>query len=133
MAKKLSYWERRYLKDKAASVNRAEDYLIKEQQKLYSSAGKEIEKEIEKLYQNFASQQNITLSEARRMIKDADFRRIDWQELIEESLSCTQKLQGAEKLPEDVIARIEKQHKQLEAQIEAYSRRGGFPIWNCGR
>lgn len=124
MAKKLSYWERRYLKDKAASVNRAEDYLIKEQQKLYSSAGKEIEKEIEKLYQNFARQQNITLSEARRMIKDADFRRIDWQELIEESLSCTQKLQGAEKLPKDVIARIEKQHQQLEAQIEAYSRRG---------
>lgn len=124
MAKKLSYWERRYLKDKAASINRAEDYLLKEQKRLYSSAGDEIRKEIEKLYQNFADQQNITLAEAKERIKDADFRRIDWKELIRESRSCAERLKGADKLPGDIVAALEKQHQELEAQIALYSRRG---------
>ena len=84
MAEKLSYWERRHLKDKAASVNRAEDYLLKEQQKLYSQASREIQKEIEKLYQRFADQQHITLAEAKRQVSGADFRKIDWQGKIDE-------------------------------------------------
>lgn len=124
MAKKISYWERRHLKDKAASINRAEDYLLKEQKRLYRSAGDEMRKEIEKLYQNFADQQNITLAEAKERIKDADFRRINWKELISESRSCAERLKGADKLPGDIMAAIEKQHQELEAQIALYSRRG---------
>lgn len=124
MAGRLSYWERRYLKDKAASVNRSEDYLLKEQQKLYSQAAAEIEKEIEKLYQKFSNQQHITLAEAKRRISDADFKKINWQEMIEQSKNYTAGLSGLEKLPGDVVAGIERQHQNLEEQIKLYSRRG---------
>ncbi len=124
MAGRLSYWERRYLKDKAASVNRSEDYLLKEQQKMYSQAAEEIEKEIRKLYQKFADQQHVTLAEAKRKISDADFRKIDWQGMIMQSGNYTSGLQNGERLPGDVIARIEKQHQDLEEQMRLYSRKG---------
>lgn len=124
MAGRLSYWERRYLKDKAASVNRSEDYLLKEQQKLYSQAAEEIEKEIGKLYQRFADQQHVTLAEAKRKISDADFRKIDWQGMIKQSGNYTSGLSNGEKLPGDVIAGIEKQHQDLEEQMKLYSRKG---------
>ncbi|MCM1192705.1 MAG: minor capsid protein [Acetatifactor muris] len=124
MGKKLSYWERRSLKDKAASVNRAEDYLLKEQQKLYSQAAEEIQKEIEKLYQAFADQEDITLAEAKRWISGADFSRIDWQGMIKESQEHLSGKPEAEKLPGSVAARIEKQHQDLEAEMRLYSRKG---------
>ena len=76
------YWERRYLKDKAASVNWTEDYLAKQQKKLYSQAEQEIQAEIEKLYQKFADSEKITLAEAKQKIKDADFRKIDRKSVV---------------------------------------------------
>lgn len=124
MAGRLSYWERRYLKDKAASVNRSEDYLLKEQQKLYSQAAEEIEKEIGKLYQKFADQQHVTLAEAKRKISNADFRKIDWQGMIKQSANYASGLLDGEKLPGDVIAGIEKQHQDLEEQMKLYSQKG---------
>ena len=124
MAGKLPYWERRHLKDKAASINRAEDYLTKEQQKLYRQASEEIQAEIEKLYQKFADQQDITLAEAKRQVSNADFRKIDWQGMINESKDFYSRLHGAEDIPGDVAARMEQQHQELEAQMALYSRRG---------
>lgn len=124
MAEKLPYWERRHLKDKAASVNRAEDYLIKEQQKLYKQASEEIQEEIEKLYQRFADQQDITLAEAKRQISNADFRKINWQDMINESKEFFPKMHGTGNIPGDVAARMEQQHQELEAKMELYSRRG---------
>lgn len=121
---KLPYWERRSLKDKAASANRAEDYLAREQQRLYSQASEEIRREIEKLYQRFADQQDITLAEAERQVRSADFRDIDWQGMINESKDFYSKLHGAENIPGEVAARMERQHQELEAQIALYSRRG---------
>ena len=41
------YWEKRYLKDKAAAVNRAEKYIAGEQRKYYAQAQKEIREDIE--------------------------------------------------------------------------------------
>lgn len=123
MAGKLPYWERRHLKDKAASVNRAEDYLAKEQQKLYKQAADEIQEEIEKLYQRFAGQ-HITLAEAKRQVSSADFRKIDWQGMIDESKDYLSKLPEAGELSGNVVAMMEKQHQDLEAQMALYSRRG---------
>lgn len=44
MAGKLSYWERRQLKDKAEAVNRSEKFLLKEERKAYLEAKEEIGK-----------------------------------------------------------------------------------------
>lgn len=124
MEGKLPYWERRSLKDKAASVNRAEDYLLKEQKKFYSQASEEIREEIEKLYQKFADQQDITLAEAKRQVSNADFRKIDWQGMINESKDFYSRLRGVGDIPGDVAVRMEQQHQELEARIALYSCRG---------
>ena len=124
MAGTFSYWERRQLKDKAEAVNRSEKFLLKEERKAYLEAKEEIGKEVEKLYQNFADKNHITLAEAKKQVREADFKKIDWQGMIRESRECTAKLKGKDKLPGDVVARLEKQHQELEKKMELYARRG---------
>ena len=36
-------------------------------------------------------------------------------------------------LPEEVIEALEKQHKELEDRMAAYTKRGRSPIWSLGR
>lgn len=117
-----SYWERRYLKDKAASINRAEDYLAKQQKKLYSQAEQEIQGQIEKLYQRFANAEQISLAEAKRLVSDADFRRIDWEAMLEKSKSQCEQLK--EDLPDEVKRNLERQHQELDQTMKAYAKRG---------
>lgn len=117
-----NYWEKRYLKDKAASINRAEDYLAKQQKKLYTQAEQEIQKQIEKIYERFAKASEITLAEAKQYIKDADFRRIDWKAMIEESKSLREQMKGD--LPAEVKNNLTKQHQDLEQTMQRYSKRG---------
>lgn len=124
MAGDNAYWSRRALKDKAKSVNRTEKYIRTEQKKLYSKVSKEIREEIEKLYQGFASQENITLAEAKKYIKAADFKKTDWNGMIEESLRMRKQLKEARELPDAVVDIITKQHEKLEREIRAYSKRG---------
>ncbi len=117
------YWEKRYLKDKAASVNRAEDYLAKQQKKLYSLAEQEIQAEIEKLYQRFADSEKISLAEAKQKIRDADFCKIDWEGMLQQEKELRERLKE-EDLPEEIQERIEQQHKALDLEMKAYAKRG---------
>ncbi|MCM1121821.1 MAG: minor capsid protein [Ruminococcus flavefaciens] len=116
------YWERRYLKDKAASINRAEDYLAEQQKKLYKQAEEEIQEQIQKVYERFASREKISLAEAKRYVKEADFRRIDWDAMLEESKNLRERLK--EDLPEEVRENLERQHRDLDETMKAYAVRG---------
>lgn len=119
------YWNRRVLVDKARIINNAEKYLQEHQAKLYGAAEKEIQVEVENLYQKFADQQKVSLAEARRLIRDADFRKINWEEMIQESLELREQIRnGKGNLPEEVIEAMEKQHRKLEAQMAAFTKRG---------
>ena len=82
------YWDKRVLKDKARDVNNAEKFLQKNQKALYAQAAKEIQQEIEKLYGKFADQQNISIAEARQLIRGADFRKIDCRHVYGSPWSC---------------------------------------------
>lgn len=117
------YWERRYLKDKASSVNWTEDYLAKQQKKLYSQAEQEIQAEIEKLYKKFADSEKISLAEANQKIKDADFRRIDWEGMLQQERQLRERLKETG-LPEEIREQIEKQHRALDLEMKAYAKRG---------
>ena len=86
------YWDKRVLKDKARDVNNAEKFLQKNQKVLYAQAAKEIQQEIEKLYGKFTDQQDISIAEARRLIRGADFKKIDWQGMIRESMELREKI-----------------------------------------
>ncbi len=116
------YWERRYLKDKAASVNRAEDYLAGEQKRLYSQAEKEIQEQVRKIYERFASDEQITIAQAKQYVRDADFRRIDWDAMLERSRSLREQLK--EDLPDEVRENLERQHRDLDETMKAYAVRG---------
>lgn len=119
------YWNRRVLVDKARIINNAEKYLQEHQAKLYGAAEKEIQQEVEKLYQKFSDQQKVSLAEARQLIRDADFRKIDWEEMIQESLELREQIRnGKGSLPEEVIQAMEEQHRKLEARMAAYTKRG---------
>lgn len=119
------YWNRRVLVDKAKIINNAEDFLRRNQKDLYGKAEKEIQTEVEKLYRKFADQQKITLAEARQLIWDADFRKIDWQGMIKESLDLREQIRNEKgNLPDEIIAALEEQHKKLEARMAAYTKRG---------
>lgn len=119
------YWNRRVLVDKAKIINNAEDFLRRNQKDLYGKAEKEIQTEVEKLYRKFADQQKITLAEARQLIRDADFRKIDWQGMIKESLDLREQIRNEKgNLPDEIIAALEEQHKKLEARMAAYTKRG---------
>lgn len=117
------YWERRYLKDKAASVNWTEDYLAKQQKKLYSQAEQEIQAEVGKLYKKFADSEKISLAEAKQKIKDADFRKIDWEGMLQQEKELRERLKETD-LPEEVREQIEKQHRELDLEMKAYAKRG---------
>ena len=86
-------------------------------------AAKEIQQEIEKLYGKFTDQQDISIAEARRLIRGADFKKIDWQGMIRESMELREKIrEGKGMLPEEVIEALEKQHKELEDRMAAVDK-----------
>lgn len=119
------YWNRRALVDKARIINNAEKYLQEHQEKLYGAAEKEIQAEVEKLYQKFADQQKVSLAEARRLIRDADFRRIDWDSMVKYAVDNHKELKAArDKMPGDVVAAMEKEHMAHERKLAAYTARG---------
>jgi len=118
------YWKKRFEKDKAGQVNRTEDYIRKKQQCYYQKAEDEIRKEIEKLYEGFADAENITLAEAKKRIRGADFKKVDFHAMVQESLKLFRELKGKDQLPGDVVARMEQQHMDLEKKINLYARRG---------
>lgn len=119
------YWNRRVLVDKALLINDAERFLRENQEKLYGQAEREIQEEIGKLYDRFAKDRGVSLAEARRLIRGADFRGLDWEGMARESAELRRKIrEGKGNLPEDVIAAMEEQHKKLEDRIAALSKRG---------
>ena len=122
--KSREYWKRRSERDKAEQVNRTEDYIRKKQQVFYREAREEILQEIEKLYRRFSDAENVTLAEAKRMIRGADFKKIDFKAMVSESLKLLGELKGKDQLPGDVAARMERRHMELEKKLTLYARRG---------
>ena len=119
------YWEKRYLKDKAAAVNRAEKYIAGEQRKYYAQAQKERREDIEALYQKFADKEKITLAEAKRQIGKADFSKVDFEKMVDYQIERNRAFrEQKDKLPGYVVAAIEKQHARYESELRAYTKRG---------
>lgn len=119
------YWEKRYLKDKAAAVNRSEKYIAEQQRKYYAAAQKEIREDIEALYQKFADKEKITLAEAKCRISRADFSKVDFEKMVDYQIERNRAFrEQKEKLPGYVVAAIEKQHARYESELRAYTKRG---------
>ena len=119
------YWEKRFLQDKALSVNATEKYLAKEQKRYFTEAVGEITKQIEDMYQSFTDQEHITLAEAKRRIARADFKKVDFEKLAEYQIDKNREFKKKRaSLPGDVIAAIEKQHARFESGMKTLTRKG---------
>lgn len=119
------YWNRRYLFDKAGSANTGEDFLLETVTPLYRKALREIEEEIDGMYQKFASRENITLAEAKRRISRADFKKTDFEAMAKEQVGRQKEWKGEKaSLPDALVKSMEEQHKKYEGVLAAYTRKG---------
>lgn len=119
------YWNRRVLTDKALIINDAERYLQQNQAVLYGQAEKEIQEEVDLLYSRFAKSQEVSLAEARRLIRGADFKKIDWEGMAQQSMALREQIRSQKGiLPDEIISAMEEEHKKLEDRIAALSKRG---------
>ena len=121
--KEARYWEKRRLADKRQSINRAEKNINRQVRRMYQAAIKEIQAEIENLYQSFANQEGITLLEAKKRLSKADFKEIDFDRMIQETAKERKQLK-AEGIPDDLAAAIERRLREQEQSLKELSRKG---------
>lgn len=121
------YWRKRYLRDKALSVNKAEKLIRNNQKKYYEQASKEILDDIEKFYAKYAKENKVSLSEAKKRISNAEFRDIDWEAYCQEGMELGQKLENVrDSLPGDFVAALEKSKQEHEKNIQALAVKGNI-------
>ena len=121
------YWRKRYLQDKALSVNEAEKFIRKNQKKLYEQASKEILDDIEKFYEKYAKENRISLSEAKKRIGNAEFKDIDWEAYCQEDMELGQELENIkDSLPGEFIAALEKNKQDHEKKIQTLAAKGNI-------
>lgn len=105
------YWENRFLKDKARSINLSEKYIKGRLKKYYTEASREIETEMESFYASFADRENITLAEARKRISSAKFDRDKFERMAKENIDLKRKY--GNHMPEGIAKQVEEQERML--------------------
>lgn len=119
------YWQERFLRDKAFSINEAEKFIRRNQKKLYEEAANEIRKEIEKFYEKYAQENKISLAEAHKKLSAAEFKNIDWEAYCQYNIDLDRELkEKKETLPGNMVAAMEKEHMQYEEKIQTLAAKG---------
>ncbi|MDE5698156.1 MAG: minor capsid protein [Lachnospiraceae bacterium] len=121
------YWRERNLKDKALSVNAAEDYIREHAGRMYAQAREEIQGEIEAFYQKYADENGLTLQEARKKISQAEFKDIDWEAYCMRSAELERELRSKrDSLPREIVERMEQEWQEHEEKIKTLAARGNI-------
>ncbi len=125
MMRSREYWEKRSLEDKKRSINAGEDYINRYMKRMFKDALKEIEADLNQMYENAAEEDGISLQAAKRRLSTADFKQIDFDALSQYAVYQNRELRKKmERLPADVVEAIEKQHAAYEKTLRRMSRRG---------
>lgn len=121
------YWRKRYLQDKALSVNKAERFIRQKQKKLYEQASKEIIADIERFYEKYAEENKISLSDAKKRISNADFKEIDWEDYCQEDRELGQQLkEKKDSIPDDLRKTLEQNKRDHEEKIQTLAAKGNI-------
>jgi SPP1 gp7 family putative phage head morphogenesis protein len=123
MAKSRDYWRNRFELLLDAELKKSESYL-KDMEKAYIQTMSEIEKDIAKWYQRFAKNNEISLSEAKRLLKSDELKEFHWT--VEEYIKHGQKnalnqawMKELENASSRVhISRLESLRLQLQQHVE---------------
>lgn len=117
------YWRKRSLEDKKRNINLTEKFINRELKKSYTAALKEVQEALNNLYQGFADREHITLQEARRRIHRLDPKELDaLQRMLEENRQSLK--EKMDKMPDDVVAEMERRLQIYEQQLKALSQKG---------
>ena len=117
------YWRKRSLEDKKRNINLTEKFINRELKKSYTAALKEVQEALNNLYQGFADREHITLQEARRRIHRLDPKELDaLQRMLEENRQSLK--EKMDKMPDDVVAEMERRLQLYEQQLKALSQKG---------
>ena len=117
------YWRKRSLEDKKRNINLTEKFINRELKKSYIAALKEVQEALNNLYQGFADREHITLQEARRRIHRLDPKELDaLQRMLEENRQSLK--EKMDKMPDDVVAEMERRLQLYEQQLKALSQKG---------
>ena len=117
------YWRKRSLEDKKRNINLTEKFINRELKKSYTAALKEVQEALNNLYHGFADREHITLQEARRRIHRLDPKELDaLQRMLEENRQSLK--EKMDKMPDDVVAEMERRLQLYEQQLKALSQKG---------
>lgn len=119
------YWRKRSLEDKKRSINLTEKFINSELKRNYKDALTEVQVALERLYQAFADANDIGLSEAKRMLQGNGLNAAELdalREMLKQNRKSFAEKRG--KLPDDVVAAMEKRHKAMEEQLKRLSQKG---------
>jgi len=117
------YWKRRMEILETAQIKKGQEYL-ETLERQYRIASKNIEKELANWYRRFATNNKITMTEARRLLTTRELREFKWDvydyiKHAEESVTNKAWLRELENAAARVnISRLESIQLQLQQQVE---------------
>lgn len=119
--KGADYWEKRALRDKKFAANRAESYIKTKLGKVYGEVSKELEEEIEALYEKLNKSKSLLAQSNERLLTST--QASDIKELLTKLSEEKAKLANAN-LPKEVADTIEKNIKFIEESLRMKSKSG---------
>ena len=120
----MSYFEERVLKDKVRSVNLSEDYIKTNLKKAYKVALKDIDKDINSLYEKLAKKDNISINNAMdKLSKKEKLKELDRlsKSVLEERKTFEDIKDG---LDESLRLDLERNLKFMEKNLRTLSKTG---------
>lgn len=121
--KTSEYWERRRIQDKRRSLNASEHFIQRYMKGAFKRASKEIQEEVNRLYERVSKEEGISLHDARKRLSEKEFRSIDFEKMIQDSAGRNRALLSGE-LPEGMKEEFKKRQRLMEKSLREYSRKG---------
>lgn len=121
--KTSEYWEKRRIQDKKKSLNASERFIQRYMKGVFKQASKEIQEEINRLYERVAKEEGISLHDARKRLSEKEFRSIDFEKMIQDSAERNKALLSGD-LPEGMKEELKKRQRLIEKSLREYSRKG---------
>lgn len=118
------YWEKRFEQLTAAQLDKGEEYF-RNLERQYQQAIAEVEKDLARWYTRYASENGITLTEAKRLLKGRELEefRMDVQEYIAKGRTLKYSSQWAKQLEAAStkfhVSRLEALKLQMQQKAEA--------------
>ena len=112
-----AYWQLRALKDYIKVINKTEDFIAKKLAKSYTSASKDIVKDVEALYKKYGDENGLTLQEVKKRLNAVDLKNVN---VSDEAFKLKSRTTGLELLQYQVDARVSELYDSAQENVYNY-------------